>query len=291
MTEMAARLKGAFASRVVLTDEDFRELSGLFREWCGIRMPPAKRSLLEGRLRKRLAVLGLTSYSRYREYLLTPGGQREEMAHAIDAITTNKTDFFREAKHFDFLVEEALPKVMCLDAAGSRRRINAWSAGCSTGEEPYTLAMVLGEHAEKVPGFSFGILATDVSTRALEIARRGVYDVERVKPVPFELRRKYLMRSRDRGRDLVRIVPELRSRIQFHRLNFMDGTFNLAEPMHVVFFRNVLIYFDRATQERVVRNICHHLIPGGYLFTGHSETLHGLDLPLVWTAATAYRRI
>lgn len=291
MMEMPRRLQEGFASPVVLTDEDFREFSGLISEWCGIRMPPAKRSLLEGRLRKRLAVLGLPSFRRYRQYLMTPEGQREEMTHAIDAITTNKTDFFRELKHFEFLVEEALPNVIRLDPPGSGRRIKIWSAGCATGEEPYTLAMVLSEYAERVPGFSFAILATDVSTRALDIARRGVYDNERVKPVPLELRRKYLMRSRNRRRDLVRITPELRSLIHFHRLNFMDETFNLAEPIHVVFFRNVLIYFDRANQERVASNICRHLIPGGYLFTGHSETLHGLDLPLAWTAATAYRRI
>lgn len=291
MMETPVKRRSAFAPGGKLTDEDFRQLSGLVREWCGIKLPPAKMSLLEGRLRKRLLALGLASFSCYRKYLLSPEGLRAEMTHAIDAVTTNKTDFFREPKHFDYLVGEALPKLARCGGLEPKQRLNVWSAGCSTGEEPYTLAMVLSEYAEQNPGFSFRILATDISTRALAVARRGIYDIERVEPVPEELRRKYLLRSKARGANLVRVIPELRSLIRFDRLNFMERDFNLAESMHVIFFRNVLIYFDRAVQEQVARNICRHLKTGGYLFTGHSETLHGLDLPLAWTATTAYRRM
>lgn len=277
--------------RVPISRNEFRQLSELIRDWCGIRMVPAKMTLLEGRLSKRLRVLGFDSFARYREFLETPEGQRTEMVQMIDAVTTNKTDFFRESKHFGFLVRQALPTVLGSSPSGPRQDFTLWSAGCSTGEEPYSLAMVLAEYAEHSPGLGFSIIATDVSSRTLAIASRAVYDHARVEPVPLELRKKYLLRSRDRLANLVRIAPELRSRVRFQRLNFMEETYDLPDSMDVVFCRNVLIYFDRETQERVLHRICRHLVPGGYLFTGHSETLHGLDLPLRHTAATVYRRV
>ena len=203
----------------------------------------------------------------------------------IDLITTNKTDFFREPGHFEFLTRVALPSI-----ATAGRTVRVWSAGCSTGEEPYTLAMVLSEYAEQHPAWQFSILATDISTRVLEKARLGIYEATDIAPIPSEIRRKHLLRSRDRDNPRSRIAPATRSLVEFQRLNLMDSDFGLAHPMDIIFCRNVVIYFDKQTQEQLVRRFTRNLRPHGYLFMGHSETLHGFDVPLVQVAPTVYRR-
>jgi chemotaxis protein methyltransferase CheR len=274
-----------------MSDRDFCRLSEFIHTHCGIKMPPAKRTMLEGRLRKRLQSLGMESFGEYCEYLMSSRGQESERVQMIDVVTTNKTDFFREPVHFDYLTQQALPELVQVRGIGIKSTLNLWSAGCSSGEEPYTLAMVLSEYADQIVPISFSILATDISTRVLEKASRGIYEHERVEPVPTLMRKRYLLRSKNRNQALVRIAPELRSQVRFHRLNFMEDQFDITEKMAVVFCRNVLIYFDRRTQEEVLSRICRHLISGGYLFTGHSETLHGLDLPLTSVASTIYRRL
>ena len=274
-----------------MSDEDFRRLSQFINSTCGIKMPPAKKTMLEGRLRKRLHHLGMESFARYCDYLFSPEGTESECIHMVDVVTTNKTDFFREPAHFDCLLEKVLPGLVREDGWGLRSPLNVWSAGCSTGEEAYSLAMVLSEFGETCPGFRFSIIATDISMRVLEKGKRGVYEQERAEPIPARLVKKYLMRSKDRSRGLVRIVPELRALVDFRRLNLMDDNFGFREPMSIIFCRNVMIYFDRSTQESVLTRFCRHLIPGGYLFTGHSETLQNLDVPLTPAAATVYRRV
>jgi len=203
-------------------------------------------------------------------------------------VTTNKTDFFREPGHFDFLIEKALPEL-----AGSiaGRQFSIWSAGCSSGEEPYTMAIVLGEYALTHPGFRFRILATDISNIVLSKAVLGVYTNDIVAPVMPALRRKYFMRSRNPGSEQVRVVPELRRTIEFRRLNFMDADYGLNERMDAIFCRNVMIYFDRQTQERILRKLSSYLLPGGFLFVGHAEALHDMNLPIEPVAPALYRRI
>jgi chemotaxis protein methyltransferase CheR len=211
-----------------------------------------------------------------------------ELIHLIDVVTTNKTDFFREPGHFSYLVEKALPELTARGDGG--RPLLVWSAGCSTGEEPYTLAIVLSEYALSHPGFRFRILATDISTTVLAKAEMGVYSDDTVNPVLSALRRKYFMRSRDARSDRMRVVPELRRLVEFRRLNFMDDDFGIADKADAIFCRNVIIYFDRPTQERILRKLAHHLVPRGYMFVGHSETLHDMDLPLAPVAPALYRR-
>jgi chemotaxis protein methyltransferase CheR len=150
--------------------------------------------------------------------------------------------------------------------------------------------MVLREYSANRTPFPFSILATDICTTVLEKASKGIYEEEKITPIPHELRYKYLLRSRDRSKGLVRIAPEVRSQVLFRRLNFMDETFNIIEPMDVIFCRNVLIYFDRETQERVLNKFCRHLVPGGYLFLGHSETINGMRVPVVQVDSTIYRK-
>ncbi len=274
-----------------MSPEDFRRLSEFIHAEYGIKMPEAKKVMLEARLRKRLRELGMTSFREYCEYVFSPEGMSHELIQMVDVVTTNKTDFFREPRHFDYLLRQAVPELMRIYEAGLRRRLVVWSAGCSTGEEPYTLAMALSEFAERQGGFRFQILATDLSSRVLEHARRAIYTEDRVAPVPAIMKQKYLLRSRDRRNRLVRIVPALRGLVSFRRLNFMEGDFGMREPMDVIFCRNVIIYFDRPTQERLLNRFCGHLIDGGYLFMGHSETLHGLNVPLEQVYPTVYRKI
>jgi len=273
-----------------MSNREFARFAEFIYDQCGIKMPPAKKTMLEARLQKRLRTLGMGSFQEYADFLFSKEGAGLELVHLIDVVTTNKTDFFREPAHFDFLVARALPELAESRGIGFRKGLSIWSAGCSSGEEPYTLAMVLAEFAEQNPGFSYGILATDICTTVLDKARMAIYGEDRVEPVPLPLKRKYLLRGKGNQRGLVRIVPELRGCIRFRRLNFMDDDFGLREPMEIIFCRNVIIYFDKQTQEKLLTKFCRHLIPGGYLFMGHSETLSGLDVPLVQVASTIYRK-
>ncbi len=283
-------ISGSQTFAAVMSNKDFSRLSEVIYKECGIKMSPAKKVMLEARLRRRLRDLCLKSFAEYCDYLLSPRGIENELFLMINEVTTNKTDFFREPRHFEYLVNTALPEVMRLDGAGLRRNIHIWSAGCSTGEEPYTLAMVLSSFAEQYRGLKFMILATDISTKVLDKAARAIYDMKAIEPVPPAMKKKYLLRSRDKTKNLVRIAPELRAMVKFRRLNFMEGDFGMREPMDIIFCRNVIIYFDRPTQERLLNRFCEHLIPGGYLFMGHSETLNGLDVPLAPVGSTVYRK-
>lgn len=271
-----------------LSDGEFRALSSLVEGELGIRMPPAKKTLLESRLQKRLRALNLASYAEYCDMLFNRGGMETELVHMLDLVTTNKTDFFREEHHFEFLANSALERTV--RATGPK--VSIWSAGCSTGEEPYTLAMVLSEFARSRPGmgFDYAITATDISTRVLEAASRGIYQEDRIAPVPAELKRRYFLRSRDSSKALVRVAPELRARVAFSRVNLMDETYPVEGPFDAIFCRNVIIYFDKPTQERLFAKFCEYLKPGGFIFIGHSETLSGIDLPLRKVATSVYEK-
>ncbi|WP_415519241.1 MAG: protein-glutamate O-methyltransferase CheR [Desulfovibrio aminophilus] len=269
-----------------MSEADFRRFSQFITAELGIKLPPAKKTMLEARLQKRLRALGLGSHREYCEFLFSPQGMEQELAQLIDVVTTNTTHFFREPRHFEILAAKVIPDVLRRKGRG---RVAVWSAGCSTGEEPYTLAMVLSECAEANPELSFSILATDISTQVLAQAKRAVYAEDRIEGIPEVLKRKYLLRSKDRSRRVVRMGPELRSVVNFQRLNFMRE-FDFREDLDIIFCRNVVIYFDRGTQEELFKRFCGKLIPGGYLFIGHSESLTGMDLPLVQVAPTVYRR-
>ena len=276
----------------VLSHMDFLRLSRFIHGECGIKMTESKKVMLEARFQKRLRALGMKTFGDYCDYLFSPEGMECELHHMIDAVTTNKTDFFREPSHFESLSRTILPEIIAKRGNGTGSKITIWSAGCSTGEEPYTLAMVMNEFADRYPecGFNWSILATDISTKVLEKARQAIFDTERVMPIPDPLKRKYLLRSKDRSRGLFRVVPELRKMVCFRRLNFMEDDFGLREMIDVIFCRNVIIYFDRATQTRLLNKFCRQLVPGGHLFLGHSETLHGMDVPLVQVIPTIYRK-
>jgi len=268
-----------------LSRHDFARLSAYILEQSGIRLPDGKTTMLEGRLRRRVRATGHATLAAYCTALFDRGGLVAEREHLLNAVTTNKTDFFREPRHFDYLQAEVLPRLR--DAGVPRVRV--WSAGCSTGAEPYTLAMLLDSFAVDHGGPDYGILATDLDTEVLAVARRGVFPSAQLDPVPPLLRQRYLRHALD-GRDELRIAPELRAAIGFAPLNLIDQHYPVGAPMHLIFCRNVLIYFERHTQVAVVRRLTDCLAPGGLLFLGHSESIAGFDLPLVPVASTVFVR-
>ena len=275
------------ADVLTLSPKGFSRLAQYVTSELGIKMPNSKMSLIQSRLVRRVRDLGLHSIEEYGEYLLS-SGHDEERDHFINAITTNKTDFFREPEHYKYLVDVVMPSLH-QNPEYNPRRMRVWSAACSSGEEPYTLAMVLSEYARLHTGFDFAILATDVSTKVLQKARRGIYNTEQVSPVSIDLRRRYLLQSRNQEERQVRIVPALRQKVSFHRLNFMASNYRIKERFEVIFLRNVLIYFDREIQQDVLQKVCSHLTPGGYLFVSHSESISEVNLPVSRVHTSVHR--
>lgn len=271
---------------VTMSNSDFSLFSELIQNLCAIRMPIVKKTMLEARLRKRMRVLGMSSFKEYWNYINSPQGGQDELVHMIDVVTTNKTDFFREPAHIEYLYNSVLPKIR-----EKQRAVRIWSAGCSTGKEAYTLAMILREYSRNEGELDFSILGTDISTAALEKAVKGIYDKDKEKAIPMIFRKRYLLKSRDKNLNLIRVAPEIRSHVTFERLNFLNEDYGFKIPFDIIFCRNVIIYFNREDQQRILGKICRCLAAGGYLFTGHSETLHGMDLPIKPLAPSVYRKV
>jgi chemotaxis protein methyltransferase CheR len=273
-----------------LSEREFERLATFIRGSLGIKMPPEKRTMLEVRLSSRVRSLGMESFEEYCEHVFDSGRGNDELRRLTDAVTTNKTEFFREAAHFERLTDEVIPELVRRDpAAGSTRPLRIWSAGCSSGEEPYTLSMVLSDYAARNSGLQFEITATDLSSRMLDTALNAVYAGQAAHLVPPKMRQRYLLRGRDRAQDLVRVAPAIRRHVRFGRLNLLEP-FRFEAPFDAVLCRNVLIYFARDTQVDILRRMAGAMVDGGYLFVGHSETLHGMDLPLRYVAPTVYAK-
>jgi chemotaxis protein methyltransferase CheR len=270
-----------------ISKRNFEKLAQFIYDYSGIKMPPTKLTMLEGRLRRRLRATQHATFDDYCDFLFHDDGLEQETVYLIDAVTTNKTDFFREARHFEYMQQVALPALV----SSGVRTIRTWSSACSTGAEPYTMAMVLEEFVADRRDLNYSILATDLSTDVLATARRGIYSEDMVHPVPRELQRKYVMVAKQKDRREVRISADLRSRVGFARMNLMDENYPVGEGMHMIFCRNVLIYFDKPTQSGVLKRLCARLLPGGYMFIGHSESITGIDLPLKQVSNTVFQRI
>jgi chemotaxis protein methyltransferase CheR len=274
-----------------LSQRDFNRLSEFIHSYSGIKMPPSKKTMVEGRLRRRLRATGLGSLSEYCRYVFDQGGIEREGVSLIDAVTTNKTDFFREPEHFQYLLERAIPELLKHRHLSRSAPLKIWSAASSTGAEAYTLAMLLAELMRADHALRVSILATDICTEVLQAAMLGIYPESMIEPVPMELRRRYVLKSKRGAAGRVRMAPELRRMIAFGRLNLMEAPYGVDTDMDVIFLRNILIYFDKQTQHNVLTQLCEHLRPGGYLFLGHSETLSGLGMPLQPVATSIFRRM
>lgn len=262
-----------------LSDHEFGEFQKLIYRLAGIHLSPAKKALVCGRLAKRLKHYSLGSYQDYLR-LLTSGNEPSELQTALDLLTTNETYFFREPKHFEFLQQRILPE----HRPGSPFRV--WSAACSSGEEPFTLAMVLSEQLGDAP---WEIVASDISTRVLERARSGLYAMERTSHIPQRYLQEYCLKGvgSQEGRFIVN--KRLRTRVSFHQINLNESLPRLGE-FDVVFLRNVMIYFNTDTKARVVERLAATLKPGGYLIIGHSESLNGVTDALSAVQPSVYRK-
>jgi len=278
------------AGTMRMSEKEFNLISKFIYSELGIKMPPAKKLMLSVRLSRRIKTLGLSSYMDYYNHLFTTKDRDEEYNLMIDAVTTNKTEFFREPNHFTVLARDVLPLMAQAKLVRAGKPLEVWCAGCSTGEEAYTLAMVLEDFVHSIPGADYRILATDVSRRVLRVAKEGIYRDGALGPVPPQFKRKYFMRGKGTFEGHHRVVPELRKKVTFRQLNFMDADFGIRTRMSVVFCRNVVIYFDRQTQVEFFGKIFHHLDPGGFLFIGSSETLFGISESFTSVGPTVYRR-
>lgn len=270
-----------------LSEKDFNVFSKYIYSEFGIKMPPVKRVMLQGRLLKRIRDLKFKTYSEYKDYFFSDEGQEKELLHFLSVVTTNKTDFFREPGHFIFLNENVLPE---FQNSSPNRPLKVWSAGCSSGEEPYTISIVLNEYRRLNPPLRFEILGTDISANVLEKASRGVYPMNKVEVISLDLKRRYFLKSKDTVNPTVRVKPILQSGLTLRYLNLIDPFYDIQDKFDVIFCRNVLIYFDRETQEKVIRKLCSHLKPGGYFFIGHSESLSGMNLPLEHIKPTIFKK-
>lgn len=275
-------------TRVELGDRAFEALVRLVHEHCGITLSTVKKTMLETRLRRRLHANGLDNFDDYVALLRSPTERAKELQNFVDTVVTNETSFFRERAHFDHLDAAELDRLL---ANAGTRQLRAWSAACSSGQEVYTLAMVLDAASEGATKWDWQILATDISVKVLTAAREAIYRAEDVASVPQALRDRYVLRARDPQSEAVRMAPELRSRVQFGQLNLMHSEYHVKTKMDLIFLRNVLIYFEPKTQEAVVAKLCRHLRPGGLLFLGHSDTTRSGSLPLRLIRGNIYQRL
>ena len=269
-----------------LTEAEFIRFRGLVREQTGINLTDHKRHLLVARLARRLHDLGLTTFTDYYECVI---GDRSgnELRTFINRITTNKTSFFREPHHFDFLCEHLIPELR----AQGRRELRIWSAGCSSGEEPYSIGIALRETLGAHHGWNIRILASDIDTEMLAMAQSGTYEMELLQGLTMDRRRAHFLRGYGSFDGLAQVRPELRNMIEFRRINFNDPNWGIHARFDAIFCRNVIIYFDRGLQERIVERLASHLKPGGYFFSGHSENLHSVGGLLETVQPTVYRLI
>ncbi len=271
-----------------LPDRLFQQFSHLVYEQCGINLHDGKKALLQARLNKRLRLTGIGSYEEYFKFI-TSSDNGGEFIHFLDSVSTNLTYFFRESQHFEFLEQVALPELIEKKRKNRESRIRIWSAGCSTGEEPYSLAMCVLALLPDMPKWDFRILATDISTRALEAAGNGIYSDEKVQKIPPALRQfNFRKISNANGKAEYEIAPHLKRIVTFHRLNLKDH-YPFKGSFDFIFCRNVMIYFDKKTQEELVNKMASFLSPGGFLFVGHSESLTGLAHKLTYVRPAVYR--
>lgn len=260
-----------------ISDQEFSQVQKLILEWAGISLGPNKRPLVIGRLSKRLRHYQMASFSDYLSRPLRENpGERQIM---IDLLTTNETYFFRESAHFDYLAQHIVPALRS-------RPLRIWSAACSTGAEPYTLAMVL---SEVLPDGDWSILATDINTSVLETARSGLYDISAADKIPPHFRERYCLKGVRSKAGLMMIDPKLKSRISFQQFN-LQTTFDRIGSFDVIFVRNVMIYFNAETKQRLIARMEQSLNPGGYLIVGHSESLHGLGRHLAMRKPSIYQK-
>jgi chemotaxis protein methyltransferase CheR len=273
-----------------ISDRDFNAIRTMIYQEAGISLSDGKRALVCSRLAKRLRHLNLRNHAEYLDYLATRDPEGAERQVMINCLTTNKTDFFREAHHFTFLREHVFPRIERAAAQGGPRRLRIWSAACSTGEEPYSVAMTILEHFGSLRGWDVQVLASDINTEVLQKAAEGVYASERIDGLEDRIQRKYFLRGTGLRAGFCQVRPEVRRLVAFRQINFMDQSWPLRTRFDVIFCRNVIIYFDAPTQEQLLPRLVGQLTDNGYLILGHSENLYWLADLLAPLGNTVYQR-
>jgi chemotaxis protein methyltransferase CheR len=268
----------------VMTDSEFKYVSDLIYDRARIVISPNKRSMLQGRLAKRLRSLQMPDVRSYIKLISAPEGEAE-MGEMLNAVTTNVTAFFREPHHFRHLAETMIPEAITRN--GASRRLRIWSAGCSTGQEPYSVAMTLANTLEKHAAMDARILATDLDTTVIAHAEAGIYSTDDTQAVPPPLAAKYLRKAAEGEHE---VTPRLRELVTFKQLNLMEN-WPMRGPFDAVFCRNVVIYFDKPTQAKLFKRMADLVVTGGWLYIGHSETLFKVSDDFELTGKTIYRKV
>ena len=273
---------------IVLTEKEFLTISNLVYKHCGINLHDGKKELVRARLSKRLRTGNFRTFSDYIKYVLDDR-TGEEFSMLIDVVSTNLTSFFREVQHFEFLQNKLLPEMLDRKQKNRDFKIRTWSAGCSSGEEPYSIAITLLDSVKEQDRWNIKVLATDISTRMLQSAQTGIYDGKRIEPVSPQQKNRYLMMRKENGQKLFEVAPALRNIVFFNYLNLMQD-WPIKGPLDFIFCRNVMIYFDKPTQQNLVSRFYDILGPGGTLFTGHSESLTGIKHKFNYVQPTIYSK-
>jgi chemotaxis protein methyltransferase CheR len=272
-----------------MRDSDYQFIRELVYNHSRINLGPDKKELVSARLSKRLRETKITSISDYCRFLQTKESD-DELSHLIDAISTNYTFFFREHEHFDFLTKTVLPEMARRRGAEKWPSFNVWSAACASGEEPYSIAITLAEYFAKDSTWPWRIEATDISHKILQRARVGIYREESVSKTPASILRAHFQKGFGPQEGKYRVKAHIQQGVTFRQLNLLESSTPFTEPFHVIFCRNVMIYFDRATQEELINKLAQKLVPGGYLYVGHSESLSSISHPLETVKPAIYRR-
>lgn len=267
---------GLSAPSFDISEAEFETLRKLIHTHAGIALGDGKKQLLVARLSRRLRALGLTSFTQYHGLLTSNDPSGDEMRRMLNCVTTNQTDFFREKHHFELLKDRVLSEAKARAQKGGPRKLRVWSAGCSTGEEPYTIAITLAEAFGLSSGWDLKILASDIDTQVLATAEQGIYPEHRIQNLPEAVKRAHFLRGKGESEGLVRVRPELQKLITFRRINFIESPWPIQTTFDVIFCRNVIIYFDRETQRRLFHRMREKIASHGYLFVGHSENLYWL---------------
>jgi len=274
---------------LVLKDSEFEKFSRYVYDKCGINLHDGKKELVKARLGKILRQRDFRSFSQYYDYVVNDKSGNE-LILLLDSISTNLTYFFREPQHFDFLRSKALPEIIKMKMSSRNNCLRFWSAGCSSGEEAYSIAIAVSEIFNNREDWQTKILATDLSTKVLATAHNGEKKKKKIESIPYELRRRYFQKGDNRWKGYFRVKQEVRKKISFERLNFMEE-FYFNVPFDVIFCRNVMIYFDNPTKEALIGKFFQNLSNGGYLFAGHAESLTGLKHPFKYIQPSVYQRV
>jgi chemotaxis protein methyltransferase CheR len=275
-------------SEITMSDAEFELLRSLMFQQSGIELKDGKRELLKGRLAKRLRLLGYEQFAQYYDHLKNHDPQGTELQEMINAVTTHKTSFFRESHHFDRLRELLLIPACQAAAQGKRPPIRIWSAGCSSGEEPYSIAITVAANLERLATWDVKILGSDIDTAVLNKGRNAVYPRESVDDLPLEVLRRNFLCGKGKQSGYVQLKPDIRNLVKFGRVNLVGEKWPFRGKFDAIFCRNVMIYFDRDVQRTLLQKFAQHLKPGGFFFAGHSENFFGLNNSLRPIGGTVY---